>query len=148
MSACLIRARRDLPCARQLTSAFPAFPLFIFRFAGEWVVDRFGNSKRCARVLREERKLFGNGLHPAPHASHIEASLHAMRQTHEKHRKGEVACPHTGRLFRNHSTMRKYHESLATVDPRTGLPTITDETIRQQKELKLAAETTHASMFQ
>ena len=96
----------------------------------EWIVDRFGNSKRSERVIVKERELFGNGLVAAPHASHIEASLHAMRQTHEKHRAGEAVCPHTGRVFRNHSSLRKYHASLATLDRRTGLPTITDETIR------------------
>ena len=119
----------SVPCAlTHVTLLRPNLPLLTIK--AEWIVDRFGNSKRCERVIVQERKLFGNGLIAAPHASHIEASLHAMRQTHEKHRAGEVVCPHTGRVFRNHSTLRKYHASLETLDRRTGLQTITDETIR------------------
>eukprot|EP00937_MAST-01D_sp_MAST-1D-sp2_P005532 g5532.t1 len=97
--------------------------------AREWVVDRFGNSKRCDRVLHEEAKLFGTGIPPAPHASHIEDSLHAMRQTHAKHTANDVKCPYTGRVFTSRKALRIYLATLETIDPKTGLETITPDTI-------------------
>ena len=97
----------------------------------EWYTDKYGNMKRTRRVLQKDCELFGNGIDQPHHPSHIVASERAMRQEDSKHAANRVVCPLTGRIFRHARFMHKYHASLQTKDPNTGLFVITHATLME-----------------